>query len=134
MPGEVGYGTSTASYQAGVGYDLATGLGSINVSNLVTGWNGGGVTTPQVRVGIDSPSSQNATVIGLATFSGWALADSGSVTSVVVSIDSAPQGKAIYGSARTDICALYGSVNCPHVGWSYPVETTSLADVRTRSV
>ncbi len=128
VPGEVGYGTSNASYQAGVGYDLATGLGSMNVSNLVTGWNGGGVTTPQVRVGIDSPSPQNATVIGLTTFSGWALADTGSVTSVVISIDSVMQGSASYGSARTDICALYGSSNCPNVGWLYPVETASLAD------
>ena len=35
VPGEVGYGTSGAAYQSGVGYDLASGLGSVNVSNLV---------------------------------------------------------------------------------------------------
>ena len=128
VPGEVNYGTSSAQYQAGVGYDLATGLGSVNVNNLVTGWNTGGVTTPQVRVGIESPSSQNATVMGLATFSGWALADTGTVTSVVISIDSVPQGNASYGSARPDICALYGSANCPNVGWSFPVDSSSLGD------
>jgi Pro-kumamolisin, activation domain/Bacterial Ig-like domain (group 3) len=38
VPGETGYGTATASYQAGAGYDLATGLGSINVENLVNQW------------------------------------------------------------------------------------------------
>lgn len=38
VPGEVGYGTSTASYQAGVGYDLASGLGSVNAANLATNW------------------------------------------------------------------------------------------------
>ena len=38
VPGEVGYGTSTASYQAGVGYDLASGLGSVNAANLVNNW------------------------------------------------------------------------------------------------
>ena len=39
VPGEVGYGTSSAKYQAGAGYDLATGLGSLNVTNLWNKWN-----------------------------------------------------------------------------------------------
>ncbi len=128
VPGQSGYGTSAAVYQAGVGYDLATGLGSVNVNNLVLGWNGGSVTTPQVRIGIDSPSSQNSTVIGLTTFSGWALADTGSVNSVAIAVDSVPYGNATYGATRTDICALYSSANCPNVGWSFPLDTTLLAD------
>ncbi len=39
VPGEPNYGLSTADYQAGVGFDLATGLGSVNVTNLVNQWN-----------------------------------------------------------------------------------------------
>jgi Pro-kumamolisin, activation domain/Bacterial Ig-like domain (group 3) len=39
VPGEENYGTASAPYQAGVGYDLATGLGSVNVANLVNQWN-----------------------------------------------------------------------------------------------
>jgi hypothetical protein len=40
VPGEPGYGTaSSALYQSGTGYDLATGLGSVNVTNLVNQWN-----------------------------------------------------------------------------------------------
>jgi hypothetical protein len=39
VPGELNYGLSTAKYPAGVGYDLATGLGSVNVANLVKQWN-----------------------------------------------------------------------------------------------
>jgi subtilase family serine protease len=39
VPGEPGYGTSTAKYQATTGFDLATGLGSVNVANLVNKWN-----------------------------------------------------------------------------------------------
>jgi len=39
VPGEVGYGTPTAQYQSTVGFDLATGLGSVNVTNLVNKWN-----------------------------------------------------------------------------------------------
>jgi hypothetical protein len=36
--GQIGYGT-TAEYNAGVGYDLATGLGTIDAANLVKNWN-----------------------------------------------------------------------------------------------
>ena len=39
VPGEAGFGTATASYPAGVGYDSATGLGSVNVSNLINNWS-----------------------------------------------------------------------------------------------
>ena len=39
VPGEVNYGAASALYQAGVGYDLASGLGSVNVANLVNQWN-----------------------------------------------------------------------------------------------
>ena len=38
VPGETGFGTSTALYQSAAGYDLATGLGSLNVANLVNQW------------------------------------------------------------------------------------------------
>jgi hypothetical protein len=39
VPGEANYGTSSATYQSGKGYDLATGLGSVNVTNLINQWN-----------------------------------------------------------------------------------------------
>jgi subtilase family serine protease len=39
VPGEANYGKSTATYQSGKGYDLATGLGSINVTNLINQWS-----------------------------------------------------------------------------------------------
>jgi len=39
VPGEVGYSSSSAKYQSGTGYDLATGLGSVNVANLISQWN-----------------------------------------------------------------------------------------------
>jgi hypothetical protein len=38
VPGEVGFGSPTAKYQSTVGYDLATGLGSVNVTNLLNQW------------------------------------------------------------------------------------------------
>jgi hypothetical protein len=39
VPGEPGYGTSSASYQSGKGYDQASGLGSVNVNTLINQWD-----------------------------------------------------------------------------------------------
>lgn len=39
VPGEANYEKSSGTYQSGKGYDLATGLGSVNVTNLVNQWN-----------------------------------------------------------------------------------------------
>jgi len=39
VPGEPNYGKAGALYAAGPGYDLATGLGSINTANLVNAWS-----------------------------------------------------------------------------------------------
>jgi hypothetical protein len=39
VPGEQNYGLLGAQYQASFGYDLTSGLGSINVANLVNQWN-----------------------------------------------------------------------------------------------
>jgi hypothetical protein len=39
IPGEAGFGGTSAKYQSTVGYDLATGLGSVNVTNLLNRWS-----------------------------------------------------------------------------------------------
>jgi hypothetical protein len=39
VPGEVNFGMPAAQFQAGTGYDEATGLGSVNVANLLNDWN-----------------------------------------------------------------------------------------------
>jgi hypothetical protein len=39
VPGESSYGSSSPQYAAGVAYDPATGLGSVNVANLVNAWS-----------------------------------------------------------------------------------------------
>ncbi len=40
VPGESGYNTGSETYLSNTGYDLASGLGSVNVANLVNGWGG----------------------------------------------------------------------------------------------
>ena len=76
VPGETGYGTATASYQAGAGYDLATGLGSINVENLVNQWalaTFNATTTTLTLNGVTTPITVNhgtsVTVAGTVTAS-----------------------------------------------------------------
>ena len=39
VPGETGFGSAGAKYQSTAGYDFATGLGSINVTNLLNKWS-----------------------------------------------------------------------------------------------
>jgi hypothetical protein len=50
VPGETGYTTASGKYQATVGYDLASGLGSVNAANLAAGLTGTGVGTPVLNV------------------------------------------------------------------------------------
>ncbi len=40
VPGEQNYNTANETYPAAVGYDLASGLGSVNATNLVNAWAG----------------------------------------------------------------------------------------------
>ncbi|MBV9612084.1 MAG: RICIN domain-containing protein [Acidobacteriaceae bacterium] len=59
VPGEAGYLTGSENYIAGTGYDLASGLGSVNVANLVNQWNtaqpqGGGLSGWYFLVSVNS--------------------------------------------------------------------------------
>lgn len=70
VPGEVNYGLPIAQYQAAAGYDLASGLGSVNIANLVTNWNSVTfnpttttlVLNPTSNITHGSPVSVNITV------------------------------------------------------------------------
>lgn len=132
VPGEANYGTSSADYQAGVGYDLATGLGSVNATNLVYAWIGATPPTTSTApgpIGFNSPASDNSIATGLTTFSGWALSQAATIASVAVLIDGNPVGAATYGLSSPTVCATFtGAPGCPNVGWSYIFDTTTIAD------
>ena len=40
VPGEAAYNTGSETYPASTGYDMASGLGTVNAANLVNGWTG----------------------------------------------------------------------------------------------
>ncbi|HZQ56069.1 MAG TPA: protease pro-enzyme activation domain-containing protein [Bryobacteraceae bacterium] len=126
VPGEAGYGTATAAYQATFGYDLATGLGSVNVTNLVNQWKSG-LLPSGVQVNVDNPGSGNSVVAGNITFLGWALYDLAPISSISIAIDNVPVGTTTLQLSRTDVCQAFPSgVDCPKVGWSFNFDTTTL--------
>lgn len=55
VPGEIGYGTPSAQYESSVGYDLATGLGSVNVANLVNAWKSASFNASTTTLSISTP-------------------------------------------------------------------------------
>ncbi len=59
VPGETGFGTPTSSYQSATGYDLATGLGSVNVTNLVNNWNSVTFTPTTTTLSLNSGNAVN---------------------------------------------------------------------------
>jgi len=61
VPGEPSYGKATAKYPAGTGYDLATGLGSINVANLLNNWGSVSYKATSTAMAINPPSFAHGT-------------------------------------------------------------------------
>ena len=62
---------------AGTGYDLATGLGSLNVANVVTGWTGDSVSPsfylsgPDISLAAGSDNGITVSSIGVTSFGGF---------------------------------------------------------------
>ncbi|GGG92460.1 Ig-like domain repeat protein [Silvibacterium dinghuense] len=91
--GQIGSGT-TAEYNAGTGYDLASGLGSVDAYKLVTNW--GNVTFAGTTTTL-TPSSASFTHGTAVTISGTVTASSGtpsgSVALMTNNTDTAQQGQ-----------------------------------------
>jgi hypothetical protein len=104
VPGEVGYGTPTAEYQSTVGYDRATGLGSVNVANLVNGWS-------------TARSVVSATTLSITPSTG---ATHGTPLDVTISVGAAPPAT---GSPTGDV-ALIGDFGSSSSGETEVVQLT----------
>lgn len=50
VPGLVGYGSSNTEWAAGPGYDMATGLGSVNAANLVANWTADSLSASKTQL------------------------------------------------------------------------------------
>ncbi len=100
---QINCSNTAVGYNAGVGYDQTTGLGSVDAYKLVMGWNGGSVTTPP-------PSNSNITL--LSNLSTVASNDVAYLTATVTSTDGiTPSGSVSFSIAGTSLgsAALTGS-------------------------
>ena len=88
-------------YSAGPGYDLVTGLGSVDARNLITEWTAPAATGATVTV---TANPTSLTVAGTTTLTATVRATSGSVT---------PTGSVsfVFGSATLGSATLEGSGN-----------------------
>ena len=109
VPGETGYGTNSAQFQAGSGYDLATGLGSVNVSNLLAQWN---TVTFRSTSTTFSISPTNAVHGAPLNVTGAVTANSGTPSGVVWLLEGSSNGNLV-GNLIGDLFPLnaQGSFN-----------------------
>ena len=115
-------------YNATVGYDLVTGLGSMDVDNLFANWNNdkiatnsvlssasstipAGSTQPLTLKAVVSPNSGNGTPTGAVTFflNGSTLAGTGTLTKGSASVNYNP--KSLKAGLNTFTAAYGGDVN-----------------------
>jgi hypothetical protein len=83
------------------------------------------IVTPNANA--DAPAA-NATVTGTAAaVSGWAFGKS-AVSAVRIYVDAAFAGTATPGSARPDVAAAYPNLAPINCGWTYALDTTTLAN------
>jgi uncharacterized protein (TIGR03437 family) len=114
-------GAHTLSITAASGSQHATIAWPFTVANW-TSFN-------PVQVVIENPVADTAPFAGQAVLSGYAFSQQGTVDSVIVSVDNYIVAQpAVYGEARTDVCASLSAYNCPNVGWSFNLDTTQIPD------
>jgi hypothetical protein len=105
VPGEAKYGTSTATYQSAKGYDLATGLGSLNVTNLVNNWDTVSFNPTATTFSISPTTATHGSVF---TISGTVTPTSGTGTATGnIWLSQVPGGN-LLGDATVDLFALGG--------------------------
>jgi hypothetical protein len=103
--------------------DFVADPGSSSVTFTVTN------TPPSVH--IDAPVS-GSVLSGVGTISGWAIdsttAVGTAISGVQIKVDGNVVGNATYGLPRPDVCTAFpGRIGCPNVGFTYALNTSSLA-------
>jgi uncharacterized protein (TIGR03437 family) len=88
-------GATAVGYNAGVGYDQTTGLGSVDAYQMVMGWDGGTVTTP---------ANPNVSVKLLSNLTSVAANDVVYLTATVASTDgTTPSGSILFSIGGTSL-------------------------------
>ena len=113
VPGQLNYGTSNAQYQATIGYDLATGLGSVNVTNLVNGWTGASVTPgiPGSSLSATSVAFGND-ALGMVATRSLTLLNNGTATLAISGITISSNGAGAFNQTNTCSSSLLAGASC----------------------
>jgi subtilase family serine protease len=113
VPGETDYGTLTAKYQAGVGYDQATGLGSVNVANLVNNWNASTVSVGAPLVTLSASSLDFRTQpVGLSSTQSVTVTNDGSGSLTISSISLANTSSTFFSQSNNCTGVLAAGTSC----------------------
>ena len=121
VPGEPSYGKPNAKYPAGVAFDLATGLGSLNVANLVNKWSSVSFhatnTTLAINPGTITHGAQ-ANVQASVTPQSGSGTPTGSVSVEVASGEGYGDFPLTNGSVTSTVAALPGGTYMLHGHYS----------------
>jgi uncharacterized protein (TIGR03437 family) len=119
----LGNGTHTLQVTGqAVGGEQFSQAASFTVFNSIS-------TATSTNAAIDTPGPHSGAVQGSIYISGWAVNPNATISTVALSIDGAPIGNAIYGTARADVCnAFPNSQGCPNVGWYFLLDTNTLGN------
>jgi pseudomonalisin len=113
VPGGHGYGTSNAPYTAGAGYDLATGLGSVNAANLVNQWNStSGTSNPGASLSPLSVAFGNQAVNTTSAARIVTLTNTGNATLNISSITFTGANPSVFAQTTTCGGTLNAGTSC----------------------
>jgi pseudomonalisin len=131
VPGEAGYGTAAATYTAAAGYDLATGLGSVNVYNLMNNWRSLPVTTaPAASLAPSSISFGTVAIGSTAPAQAVTLTNSGTATLAISSIAMAGANPGEFSQTNNCGSSVAPGASCTIWVWFTP----AAASVRSASL
>ena len=107
VPGEAGYPSSCTTYKAGVGYDLATGLGSVNIFNLVNKWNSATFNSTSTTLNL-SPTTltHGASVTANITVTGNSGVPTGDVSLLQLPVPGQQLGQGVNLCGAAGACTL----------------------------
>src|SRR5579864_2035146 len=139
VPGEVG-----SNYQAAAGYDLTTGLGSVNVANLVTNWNSANFNATSTALKLKGATTPITITHGESVpVSATVTRNSGTTTptgDVVLNTSNgiAPSTLDLFhlsgGTSSGSTSSLPGSGNSPYTVWAHYSGDGTFASSNSNSI
>ncbi len=134
VPGEPNFGGPGETYDATTGYDMATGLGSVNAYNLVTKWSGGGGGSGSPAVTFSPTSISFGSVpVGASKAANIKLTNSGSAMLTISGLSITGSNQSSFSETNNCGGSLGAGANCTITATFRPQSTGSLSAALTVS-